>query len=125
MFLAGIVACFCRWKCKNHSMAPSHDTQIPAALEMDTLATSMNESLVFVYLEVSSAPCFVSSAPCLGKFQGAGELREPVAQDADQHAGPGQVQTNQAQDNEVEVTVPHIEYTELALESNALASGSF
>ena len=125
MFLAGIVAWFCRCKCKNHSMAPSHDSQIPAALEMGTLDTSVNESLVFDDLEVSSAPCLVSSAPCLGKFPGARELREQVAQDADQHAGPGQVQTNQAQDNEVEVIVPHIEYTELAVESNALAAGSF
>jgi hypothetical protein len=125
VFLAGIVACFCRWKCKNHSMAPSHDSQIPAALEMGTLATSVNESLVCDDLEVSSAPCLVSSAPCLEKFPGARELREQVAHNAVQHAGPGQVQTNQAQDKEVQVTVPHIEYKELAVESNALAAGSF
>ena len=99
VFLEGIVACFCRWKCKNHSMAPPHDTQIPVSLEMGNLATSVDESLVFDDLEVSSAPCLVSSelsAPCLGKFPGAGQLREQLAQDSDQHAGPGQVQTNQA-----------------------------
>jgi hypothetical protein len=56
VFLAGIVACFCRWKCKNQSMAPSHDTQIPVTLELGTLATSVNESLVYDDLEVSSAP---------------------------------------------------------------------
>ncbi len=106
-------------------MAPSHDTQIPVTLEMGNLGTSVNESLVFDELEVSSAPCLVSSAPCLGKFPGAGQLREQLAQDSDQYEGPGQVQTNQAPDNEVEVTVPHIEYTELAVESNALAAGSF
>jgi hypothetical protein len=46
VFLAGIVACFCRWKCKSRSMAPSHDPQTPATLEMGTLATSVNENLV-------------------------------------------------------------------------------
>jgi hypothetical protein len=35
------------------------------------------------------------------------------------------VQTNQAQDNEAEATVPYIQYSELAVESNALAAGSF
>jgi hypothetical protein len=95
-----------------------HDTQIPAALEMGTLATSVNESLVFDDLEVSSAPR-------LRKFPGAGESRASLGQDADQHAGPGQVQINQAQDKEAEATVPHIQYSELAVESNALAAGSF
>lgn len=118
VFLAGIIACFCRWKCKKRSMptgvaapsqtpvtnsnttmmgfpmlqmgqqglptglpngwqscikqaqsdlrstsqgehwqqiTPLHDTQIPAALEMGTLATSVNARLVFDDFEVVSA----------------------------------------------------------------------
>ncbi len=35
------------------------------------------------------------------------------------------MQTNQAQDKEAEAAVPHIQYSELAIESNALAAGSF
>jgi hypothetical protein len=54
MFLAGIVACLCRWKCKN-DVVLSHDTQIPVTLEMGTLATSVNESPVYDALGVSSA----------------------------------------------------------------------
>jgi tRNA A-37 threonylcarbamoyl transferase component Bud32 len=113
MFLAGIVACLCRWKCKN-DVVLSHDTQIPVTLEMGTLATSVNERPVYDALGVSSAPR-------LKKVQGSGKLREPLAQDA----GPGQVQTNQARDKEAEAVVPHIQYSELAVESNALAAGSF
>jgi tRNA A-37 threonylcarbamoyl transferase component Bud32 len=113
MFLAGIVACVCRWKCKN-DVVLSQDTQIPVTLEMGTLATSVNESPVYDALGVSSAPR-------LKKVQGSGKLREPLAQDA----GPGQVQTNQARDREAEAVVPHIQYSELAVESNALAAGSF
>ena len=81
---------------------------------MGTLATSVNESPVYDALGVSSAPR-------LKKVQGSGKLREPLAQDA----GPGQVQTNQARDKEAEAVVPHIQYSELAVESNALAAGSF
>jgi tRNA A-37 threonylcarbamoyl transferase component Bud32 len=114
VFLTGLVACFCRWKCKNHIITPSHDTQRPATLEMGTLATSVNESPVYDALGVSSASR-------LEKVQGSGKLREPLAQDA----GPGQVQTNQARDKEAEAVVPHIQYSELAVESNALAAGSF
>ena len=114
VFLAGLVACFCRWKWKNHSMAPSHDTQIPAALEMGARATSVNESPVFDDLEVSSSPP-------LKKVPRSGELRESLAQDA----GPGQGQTNQAHAQEAEAAVPHIQYSELTVESNALAAGSF
>jgi hypothetical protein len=95
VFLAGIVAFFCRWKCKNHSMAPSDGPQRLATLEMGTLSTSVNEGLVFHDLEVSSVPRF-------NEFPGAGESREPLGHDTDQHAGPGQVQTNQAQDKEAE-----------------------
>ena len=47
VFLARIVACFCRWKCKKHSMAPSDGPQRLATLEMGTLSTSVNEGLVF------------------------------------------------------------------------------
>jgi tRNA A-37 threonylcarbamoyl transferase component Bud32 len=101
-------------ECKKHILAPSNDTQIPVTLEMGTLATTVNES--FVYDAVG-----VSSAPLLKKVQGSGKLREPLAQDA----GPGQVQTNQASDKEAEAVVPHIQYSELAVESNALAAGSF
>ncbi len=71
MFLAGIVACLCRWKCKN-DVVLSHDTQIPVTLEMGTLATSVNESPVYDALGVSSAPR-------LKKVQGSGKLREPLA----------------------------------------------
>jgi tRNA A-37 threonylcarbamoyl transferase component Bud32 len=113
VFLAGIVACLCRWKCKN-DVVLSHDTQIPVTLEMGTLATSVNENPVYNALGVSSAPR-------LKQVQGSGKLREPLAQDA----GPGKVQTNQARDKEAEVVVPHIQYSELAVESNALAAGSF
>jgi hypothetical protein len=121
VFLAGIVTCFCRWKYKNLRMAFSLDSQIiPATLEMGeigngnlstspneipttletvgTLTTSVNESPVFDDLEVSSAPR-------LWKFPGTGELQDPLDQDADQHAGPGQVQTNQQQDKESESIV--------------------
>jgi hypothetical protein len=62
---------------------------------MGTLSTSVNEGLVFHDLEVSSVPRF-------NEFPGAGESREPLGHDTDQHAGPGQVQTNQAQDKEAE-----------------------
>ena len=40
--------------------------------------------------------------PRFNEFPGAGESREPLGHDTDQHAGPGQVQTNQAQDKEAE-----------------------
>jgi hypothetical protein len=39
-----------------HHGTTSHDTQIPATLEMGTLATSVNESLVYNDMEVSSVP---------------------------------------------------------------------
>jgi tRNA A-37 threonylcarbamoyl transferase component Bud32 len=103
VFLAGIVACVCRWKCKNRIMAPvatSHDTQIPATLELGTLATSVNENLVCNDMEVSSVPRST-------KIRGAGELCYKL------------------QDRDAEDTVPHIPYSELAVESNALAAGSF
>jgi len=103
VFLAGIVACVCRWKCKNRIMAPvatSHDTQIPATLEMGTLATYVNENLVCNDMEVSSVPRST-------KIRGAGELCYKL------------------QDRDAEDTVPHIPYSELAVESNALAAGSF
>jgi len=76
-------------------MAPSDGPQRLATLEMGTLSTSVNEGLVFHDLEVSSVPRF-------NEFPGAGESREPLGHDTDQHAGPGQVQTNQAQDKEAE-----------------------
>jgi hypothetical protein len=102
VFLAGIVACVCRWKCKNRSMvlATSHDSQIPATLEMGNLATSVNENLVFNDMEVSSVPRST-------KIRGAGELCYKL------------------QDREAEATVPHIPYSDLAVESKALAAGSF
>ncbi len=62
---------------------------------MGTLATSVNESLVF------------------DDFPEAGESPESLGQDADQHAGAGQVQTNQEQDKEAETIVPQIQYSEL------------
>jgi hypothetical protein len=46
-----------------------------------------------------------SSAPPLEEVHVAGELLEPLAQDADQHAGPGQVQKNQALDKDAEAIV--------------------
>jgi hypothetical protein len=46
-----------------------------------------------------------ASAPPLEEVHVAGELLEPLAQDADQHAGPGQVQNNQAQDKDTEAIV--------------------
>jgi hypothetical protein len=46
-----------------------------------------------------------ASAPPLEEVHVAGELLEPLAQDADQHAGPGQVQKNQAQDKDAEAIV--------------------
>ena len=46
-----------------------------------------------------------ASAPPLEEVQVAAELLEPLAQDADQHAGPGQVQNNQALDKDTEVIV--------------------
>jgi hypothetical protein len=101
VFLAGVVACFCHWKCKNHSMAaPSHDTQTPATLEMGTHATSVNEDLVSNDMEVSS----VTRS---NKIRGAGELCYKL------------------QEREAEATVPHVPYSELAVESTALAAGSF
>ena len=59
--------------------------------------------------------------------QGAGTARTPSVNESPifQQAGPGQVQTNQAHDKEAEATVPHIQYSELAVESNALAASSF
>ena len=101
VFLAGVVACFCRWKCKNHSMAaPSHDTQTPATLEMGTRVTSVNEDLVSNDMEVSSVPRS-------NEIRGTGELCYKL------------------QEREAEATVPHIPYSELAVESTALAAGSF
>jgi tRNA A-37 threonylcarbamoyl transferase component Bud32 len=99
VFLLVVVACFFHWKCKNHSMAaPSHDTQTPATLEMGTRATSVNEDLVSKDMEVSSGPRS-------NKIRGAGELCFKL--------------------QEREATVPHIPYSELAVESNALTAGSF
>jgi hypothetical protein len=96
VFLAGVVACFCHWKCKNHSMAaPS-----PATLEMGTRATSVNECLVSNDREVSSLPRSK-------KIRGAGELCYKL------------------QEREAEATVPHIPYSELAVEGAVLAAGSF
>ena len=46
-----------------------------------------------------------ASAPPLEEVQVAAELLEPLARDADQHAGPGQVQNNQALDKDTEVIV--------------------
>jgi hypothetical protein len=100
VFLAGIVACFCHWKCKNHSIAPSHDTQTPATVEMGTRTTSVDETLVSNDLEVSSVPRST-------KIRGAGELCYRLPE------------------REAEATVPHIPYSELAVESTALAAGSF
>jgi tRNA A-37 threonylcarbamoyl transferase component Bud32 len=99
VFLAGVVACFCRWKCKDHSMAPSHDTQRLATLEMGGLASSVNENLVLNEVEVSSV---TRSNQIRG-----GELCYKL------------------QDKEAEATASHIQYSELAVESNALAAGSF
>jgi hypothetical protein len=45
---------------------------------------------------------------------------------ADQcHAEPNQGRKDGALDKKAEATVPHIQYSELAVESNALAGGSF
>jgi hypothetical protein len=80
--------------------ASSHDTQTPATLEMGTRATSVNEDLVSKDMEVSSGPLS-------NKIRGTGELCFKL------------------QEREEEATVPHIEYLELAVESNDLAAGSF
>ena len=79
-------------------MASSHDFQTPATLEMGTLATPVNENLVPNDMEVSSVPRSI-------KTRGAGELCYKL--------------------HEREATVPHIPYSELAVESTALAAGSF
>jgi tRNA A-37 threonylcarbamoyl transferase component Bud32 len=94
VFLAGVVACFCHWKCKNH------DIQTPATLEMGTRATSVNEDLVSNDMEVSSVPRS-------NEIRGTGELCYKL------------------QEREAEATVPHIPYSELAVDANALAAGSF
>ena len=46
-----------------------------------------------------------ASAPPLEEVQVAAELLEPLARDPDQHAGPGQVQNNQALDKDTEAIV--------------------
>jgi tRNA A-37 threonylcarbamoyl transferase component Bud32 len=94
VFLAGVVACFCHWKCKNH------DIQTPATLEMGTRATSVNEDLVSNDMEVSSVPRS-------NEIRGTGELCYKL------------------QEREAEATVPHIPYSELVVDANALAAGSF
>jgi len=94
VFLAGVVACFFHWKCKNH------DIQTPATLEMGTRATSVNEDLVSNDMEVSSVPRS-------NEIRGTGELCYKL------------------QEREAEATVPHIPYSELAVDANALAAGSF
>jgi hypothetical protein len=46
VFLAGIVACFCRWKCKNHITAPSREMGQAQAPEEITPATAATGTLV-------------------------------------------------------------------------------
>ena len=49
-----------------------------------------------------------ASAPPLEEVHVAAELLEPLARDPDQHAGPGQVQNNQAQDKDAEAIVEQV-----------------
>jgi len=55
----------------------------------------------------------------------AGFWPKPLAKGADRHAEPGPGRNPEAQDKQADAIVPHIQYSELAVESDALASGSF
>ena len=87
VFLAGIVGCFCRWKCKNHSMASSHDESAshlsspvkpaptisgggqPAVDSMSPAAPTVSSTLTFVEFGGSS---FAGGQSSNGGFGGGG-----------------------------------------------------
>ena len=55
----------------------------------------------------------------------AGSWPKPLAKGADRQAEPGPGRTPEVQIKQADAVVPHIQYSELAVESDALASGSF
>ena len=55
----------------------------------------------------------------------AGFWPTPLAKGADRHAEPGPGRNPEVQDKQADAIVPHIQYSELAVESDASASGSF
>ena len=61
----------------------------------------------------------------LEEVQVAGFWPKPLAKGADRHAEPGPGRNPEAQDKQADAIVPHIQYSELAVESDAMAVGSF